>query len=75
MGMGAFFLSIISNDLFSKKNSSYDSNYFFHIGMEAWGGEQLFVFLSFFKLNSFVGAGKWRQECLGTDFIFVGVRL
>ena len=48
MGMGAFrqehedgsnlFLMIC----FQKK-SSYDSKDFFHIGMEAWGGEQLFV--------------------------------
>ena len=48
VGMGAFrqehedgsnlFLMIC----FQKKSSS-DSKDFFHIGMEAWGGEQLFV--------------------------------
>ncbi len=51
MGTGAFgrdhvdgsnFFDIISDDLFKNK-SSYDSKDFFHIGMEAWGGEQLFL--------------------------------
>ncbi len=58
--MGVFF----SDDLFSKK-SSYDSNDFFHIVMEAWEGQQLFVSLSFFILNSFVGARAWGPEHLG----------
>jgi hypothetical protein len=33
-----FFLMI-----YLKNKSSYDSKDFFHIGMEAWGGEQLFL--------------------------------
>ncbi len=48
MGMGAFWQdcgdgSIFFLMIYFQKKSSYDSNDFFHIGMEAWEGQQLFV--------------------------------
>ena len=40
--MVAIFLTLFLM-IYLKNKSSYDSKDFFHIGMEAWGGEQLFL--------------------------------
>ena len=60
--MGEFF----SDDLFSKKNHCMIQMMSgFHIGMEAWEGEQLCDLQSVFRLNILVGAGALGREGLG----------